>query len=144
MDDITAFINGRNKELLEMAEKVSKKLKRVVEEEGLKLSITERWKEGTCTAITSCKYLEERFQECSKKGVALETSVETLGVDVRTRTKQLGAKEKARRTKCEGLSGKIWFFSERLHENWCGKAVEDEFGSCVSVLRASRGQAMRH
>ena len=28
-------------------------------------------------------------------------SVETLGVDLRTQTKQLGAKEKARRKKCD-------------------------------------------
>ena len=39
VDDITAFMNGRKKELVEMAEKVLKKLK--VEENGLKLSTTE-------------------------------------------------------------------------------------------------------
>ena len=44
MDDITAFMNGRNKELVEMAEKVVKNLKREVEEKGLKLSITEEGK----------------------------------------------------------------------------------------------------
>ena len=41
VDDITASINGRNKEAVEMAEEVLKKLKREVEEKGLKLSITE-------------------------------------------------------------------------------------------------------
>ena len=46
VDDITAFLNGRNKELVEMAEKVFKKLKREVEEKDLKLSITEGRKEG--------------------------------------------------------------------------------------------------
>ena len=102
MADITAFTNWRNKELVEMAEKVLKKLKMEVEERGLKLSIAEGEKEGTNKAITSCRYLEERFQECSRKeGVALETSVETLQVDLRTRTKQLGAKEKAGRKKCD-------------------------------------------
>ena len=33
----------------------------------------------------------------------LATSVETLGVDLRTRTKQLTAKEKARRKKCDEI-----------------------------------------
>ena len=49
-----------------------------MEEKGLKSTITEGRKEGKSKAITSCKYLEERFQECSMKGVALETSVEML------------------------------------------------------------------
>ena len=52
--------------------------------------------------ITSCRYLEERYQECSKKeGVVVAMSVETLGVDLRTRTKLLEAKERSRRQKCE-------------------------------------------
>ena len=36
-----------------------------------------------------------------EEGVVLATNVETFGVDLRTRTKQLGAKEKARRKKCD-------------------------------------------
>ena len=52
--------------------------------------------------ITSCRYLEERFQECTKKdGVVLAKSVETLGVVLGSRTKQLGAEEKPRRKKCD-------------------------------------------
>ena len=35
-----------------------------------------------------------------EKELVLQKSVETLGVDLRTRTKQLGAKGKARRKKC--------------------------------------------
>ena len=46
VDDITAFMNGRNKELLEMAGKVLEKLKSELEEKGLKLWISERGKEG--------------------------------------------------------------------------------------------------
>ena len=42
------------------------------------------------------------MQDCSRKeGSALETTVETLGADLGTRTKQLGAKEKARRMQCD-------------------------------------------
>ena len=35
-----------------------------------------------------------------EEGVTMADSVETLGVDLRTRVKRLGAKEKARRKKC--------------------------------------------
>ena len=85
-----------------MAEELLKKVEVEVEEKGLKLSITEGEKEGKSKVITSCNYVEERFQECRmKEGVALETSVETLGVDLRARTKAVGAREKARRKKCD-------------------------------------------
>ena len=36
-----------------------------------------------------------------EEGVTLADSVETLGVDLRTRVKRLGAKEKAKRKKCK-------------------------------------------
>ena len=40
--------------------------------------------------------------ECSEEeGVTMADSVETLGVDLRTKIKRLGAKEKARRKKCK-------------------------------------------
>ena len=72
MDDITALLKRRNKELVEMAEKVLKKSKKEVEEKGLMPSITEEGKAGKSNSITSCKYLEERFQQCSKReGVVL-------------------------------------------------------------------------
>ena len=52
--------------------------------------------------IASCSHLEAKFQECSKREeVERANSVETPGVDLRTRTRQLGAKEKARRKKCD-------------------------------------------
>ena len=51
--------------------------------------------------IASCGFLEDELRQCSKEGVVtLADSVETLGVDLRTRVKRLGAKEKARRKKC--------------------------------------------
>ena len=67
MDDITAFMNGRNKELVEMAQTHLKKLRMEVEQKGLKLSITEGGNKGKSKVIASCKYLEEKFQKCSKK-----------------------------------------------------------------------------
>ena len=52
--------------------------------------------------IASCGFLEEQLRQCSKEeGVTVADSVETLGVDLRTRVEQLGAKEIARRKKCK-------------------------------------------
>ena len=56
---------------------------------------------GKSKVVTSCRHLEESFQDWAEKGVVMTTSVESLGVDSGTRTKQLGAKEKTRRKKCE-------------------------------------------
>ena len=107
MDDITALVKGKKKEVAEMAKKVVKKLKEEVEKKGLKLSVTENGKEGKGKMIASCGFLENELSQFSKEeGVALAESVETLGVDLRTRVKRLGAKEKARRKKVqiEGFS----------------------------------------
>ena len=61
---------------------------------------------------------KETFQECSRReGAGLATRVETLGVDLRTRTKQLGAKENAKK-------------------KWREEVVEEG----VTVGRASRTQ----
>ena len=65
--------------MVEMAEKVLKKLNIEVEGEGLKLSTTEEGKEGQIKAITSCRYPEERLQECSRKKVALAAGDEGEG-----------------------------------------------------------------
>ena len=101
VDDITALVKGRNKEGGEMAKKVMKKLKEEVEKKGLKLSVTENGKEGKSKMIASCGFLENELRQFSREeAVTLAESVETLGVDLRTRMKRLGAKEKARRKKC--------------------------------------------
>ena len=69
---------------------------------GPKLSVNENGKEGKSKMIASCGFLEEELRQCSKEdGVTMADSVETLGVDLRTRGKNLGAKEKARRMKCK-------------------------------------------
>ena len=75
--------------------------------------------------ITSRECLEEKFLECTRKGVDLATSVETLGVDLRLRTKQLGAKEKAMRKKCDvrfSLIRENRIFQKNHHE--AGNNVE--------------------
>ena len=81
VDDITALLMVKNKEVAEVAKKVMKKLKEEVEKKGLKLFVTENGKEGKSKMIASCGYLEEQLCECSKdEGVILADSVETLGV----------------------------------------------------------------
>ena len=95
------LMEERNKELPGIAEKVQS-TRREAQERGLNLLITEGRKVEKSKVTASCRYLEEKFQECSKReGVGLATSVASLRVDLRTRTKQLGAKEKVRRKKCD-------------------------------------------
>ena len=48
--------------------------------------------------IASCCHLEDKLRKCSKEeGVTISDSVETLGVDLKTRVKRLGVKERAKR-----------------------------------------------
>ena len=72
------------------------------EKKGLKLSVTENGKQGKSKMIASCGFLENELSQFSKGGgVTLADSVETLGVDLSTRVKRLGAKEKARSEKVQ-------------------------------------------
>ena len=113
---------------------------RDVEEKGLTLSITEGGKEGKSKVITSCRHLEEKFQECSKKGgVAMATSVETPGVDLTTRTKQLGAKEKSRSTKREA---RLPLIRKKIFQKSCMRTGVRKLPRTDLVpARAWRGQA---
>ena len=95
VDDITALVKGRNKEVAEMAKKVMKKLKEEVEKKGFKLSVTENGKEGKRKMIASRGFLENELRQFSKEEcVTLADRVETLGVDMRKRVERLGVKEK--------------------------------------------------
>ena len=103
VDDITALMMGRNMEVAEMAKKVMKRLREEVENKGLKLSANENGKEGKSKMIASCGFLEEELQQCSKKGgVTMADSVETLGVDLRTRVKKLGRERKSDEEEVQG------------------------------------------
>ena len=58
--------------------------------------------------IASCGFLEDELRQCSKEeGVTMADSVETLGIDLRVRVKNLGVKEKARRKKCKVIFSPI-------------------------------------
>ena len=51
--------------------------------------------------IASCGLLESELRQLSREGVTLADSMDTLGVDLKTRVKKLGAKEKTKRKKCK-------------------------------------------
>ena len=73
--------------------------------------------------IASFGFLEDELREFSREeGVTLADCLETPGVDLRTRVKRLGAKEKARRKKCKvrfSLTKKSKAFQKKLHESVC-------------------------
>ena len=70
-------------------------------------------------------------------GVSVADSLETLGVDLRTQTKRLEAKET--KVPCEVLAHlEEQRFPEKLHEDWCEEAVANGPGPRESVGRASR------
>ena len=63
-----------------------KKLKEEVEKKGLSLSVTENGKESKSKMVASYGFVENELPQFSKEeGVTLADSVETLGVDLRTR-----------------------------------------------------------
>ena len=105
VDNITACLEGRNKELSDISDKVLRVMRMEAEEKGSKLPVTEGGKEGKSKVIASCSNVEEKFQHSSNKGEGLADSVGTLGVNLRTRTKQLGAKtegeDKEEEVRCE-------------------------------------------
>ena len=140
VDDVAAFMEGRNWELPGIAGKVVRSISREVEEKDFRLSITEGGKEGKSKVIASCSDLEEKLQECTKReGGGLATSVAISGVDLRTRTKQLrgGQKEEVMGVlNCQKQSR----LSEKPYDDWCEEVAEDGLWSCESVVRASSGQ----
>ena len=81
----------------------------MTKEKGLRLWQTEGGRKKTCKVFASCRSLEEQFQKCSKpEGVGFAGSVETLRVDLRTRTKKLGEQDNARRRKCDVMFSIFW------------------------------------
>ena len=77
--------------------------------------------------IASCGFMEDELRQCSKEErVTLADSVEKLGVDLRTRVKKLGAKEKARRMKCKvrfSLTKKNKAFQKNYMKIWVKKLL---------------------
>ena len=99
-DDITVLVQGRNKEVAEMAKKVMKKLKEEVEKKGLKLSVTEDGKEGKSTIIASCGFLKDEMRQFSREGgVTVADSVEPLGRRPENESQKVGNEKKKREGK---------------------------------------------
>ena len=118
VDDITALLKGERRDIAELAKKVMKKLKEEVEKKSHKMSVTENGKEGKSTMIASCRFLENELRQFSREeGVTLADSVETLGVDLRTRVKKAGSKRKSKEEKvqCEVLTNKEDKANQKSH-----------------------------
>ena len=122
VDDITPLVKGRNVEVAKKAKKGDENAERrkwrkqVSSCQSLKMA-----KEGKSKVIASCGFLENELSQFSKEGVTLAESVETLGVDLRTRIKTLGAKEKTRRRKCKvrfSIIKKNKAFQKNYNEKW--------------------------
>ena len=62
MDDITALLKEKNKDVAEMAKKVMKRVREEVGKKGFKLSVTENGKEGKSKMIESCGFLEDELR----------------------------------------------------------------------------------
>ena len=88
----------KDREVDEMSKKVMKKLKEEVDKEVLKIVSHGKWEkwEGRKEQDDCVVWLlGRRVCQCSKEGVTVADSVETLVLDLRT-TRSLGAKEKGR------------------------------------------------
>ena len=89
--------------------------------------------------IASCGFLVNELRQCSKEGVTMADSEETLGVDLRTRVKKLGAKEKSEEKK---VQGEVLDYQEEqglpkdLHEGGCQDVVTSEYGASKNVESA--------
>ena len=71
VDDITALLVGKNREVADVAKKVMKKLKEEIERKRLALSVTENGKEGNSKMIASCGFLGNDPSQFSEDGVTL-------------------------------------------------------------------------
>ena len=102
--------------------------------------------------IASCGFLEDLLCQCSKEeGVTMADSVEMLGVDLRTRVKKLGAKEKSEKEEVQSeilARHEEQGLPQELHEGGgqetatCGHDTSKDLGSpCSGDGRQVRGPA---
>ena len=80
---------------LRKGKNMMKKLKEEVGKKGPKLSVTENGLDAKSKMIASCGFLENELGQFSKERVTLADSVETLGVDLRTKVKKFRGKRKS-------------------------------------------------
>ena len=124
-------------------EKVLNNLRRECEERGLKLSITERGKEGKSKAIAPCGYLEEKFQDCSKKrsGSSVQCGNIRSGSENDNQEAGCEGEDEVQKVRCEVLHRqKEPSFSEDVLEDSCEEVVEDATGPC-EAFRLQNGSS---
>ena len=96
--------------------------------------MTENAKEGKSTKIASWGFLQDEMRQHSKERVTMADSVETQGVDLRTRDKKLGAKGKARRKKC-----KVRFSIIKKNKTFQKNYMKVVSTSCCMRARSQQG-----
>ena len=96
MDDITALLMGKNRQVAEMAKTVMKKLKEEVGTKGFELSVTENGKEGMRKMIAPCGFLEDELRSYSKEErVTTAGSVETIEGGLENERQEVGSERKS-------------------------------------------------
>ena len=108
--------------------------------QGLKLSITEGEKKERARQSLPASVRRRGFRNGAKKGgVVLASSVETLGVDLRTRPKQVG--DKARGTQCDvGFS--VIGENRVFQKNYMRTGMRKLLRTGLVLARAWEGQAV--
>ena len=90
--------------------------------------------------MASCGFLENELSQFSREeGVTLADSLETLGVDLRTRVRRLGGKEKARRKNCKvrfSIIERNKAFQKKLHEGGRQELVTCRHDASKKVVNA--------
>ena len=66
VDDITALVKGRNREVAEKGKEVDEEIERRGREERAQIVSDRRW-EGKSKMIASCGFMEEELHQCSKE-----------------------------------------------------------------------------
>ena len=83
--------------------------------------------------------MEDEVRQCSNEGVTMANSVETLGVDLRMRVKDLGAKEKREKKEVQSeilANQEERSFPEELHDGGDQEVAASGFGASKNVESA--------
>ena len=117
-------------------------MRRDVEEKGPKLSITDGGREGRAKSSRHAAVWKRSFRTVTReKEWVLHPAFETLGVDLRRRTKQLGAQEKARREKID-VRLSLARRNRVFQKNCMRVGVRMVLGMGLVLARLWRGQAV--
>ena len=141
--DNTARLEGRNKKLSKIVEKVPKMMRMEVVEKDVQLSITEGGKEGKSKAIASCRHILKTSvrNTINRKGVGIADSVETSRDDFEDEIKAAMSEreDEKEEVRCKILHCQEEARTEELYEDWRNEITEGGFGPSESEVKTSLG-----